>query len=208
MHVPGGAQSPSADPRSLKRPPDAGQPDPTRNCVCSTLRFSPLPCQAKRRGTNDTSSDVRPAKLRASPKQTTGTASPRPPGTVLSVPSIRRHCTAHHCQPGFIHAARPRRRRPAPPSHRRCRPLSASFPNRRVPKRTGTCPRQARPSRALPAGGMRHIPCLRVRCASRRMRNAARSRSHSPCAAAAVARRPPVSRLRPPSPGDTPRPAS
>ena len=81
---------------------------------------------------------------------------------------MRRHCAAHHCQPGFIRAARPRRRRPAPPSHRRRRPLSASFPNRRGPRRTGTCPRQARPSRALPADGMRHIPCLRVRCASRR----------------------------------------
>ena len=148
--------------------PDGGRPDPTRNCVCSTLRFSPLPCQAKRRGTNE--------RPRTSILRNFGQPRSKP----LELPLLghrARSCRSRRCaaiaprttaKPGFIHAARPRRRRPAPLSHQRRRPLSASFPNRRVPRRTGACPRQARPSRALPAGGMRHIPCLRVRCASRR----------------------------------------
>ena len=80
--------------------------------------------------------------------------------------------------------------------------MSASFPYRRGPRRTGTCPCQGPPvpraprgrhaSHSMPPGSLR-IPT---------MRNAARGRSQSPsCAAAAVARRPPVPRLRPPSPG-------
>ena len=108
-----------------------------------------------------TSFDIRPAKLRASPKQTTGTASPRRPGTVLSVPPVRRHCATHHCQPGFIRAARPRRRRPAPPSHRRRRPLSASLPKPPGSPANRHVSVSARPSRALPADGMRHIHASR-----------------------------------------------
>ena len=110
---------------------------------------------------HERTSCVRPAKLRASPKQTTGTASPRRPGTVLSVPPVRRHCATHHCQPGFIRAARPRRRRPAPPSHRRRRPLSASLPKPPGSPANRHVSVSARPSRALPADGMRHIHASR-----------------------------------------------
>ena len=120
---------------------------------------------------------------------------------------VRRHYARTPAPPGLIRAARPRRRRPAPPSHRRHRPLSASLPPRpvrqpaarvRAPGRSRAHSPHRHPPPAVPAG----VPA-RVRPT----RNAARSRSRAPCATATVAGRPPVARLRPPSPADAPCPA-
>ena len=102
---------------------------------------------------------------------------------------------AHHCSPGLIHAARPRRRRPAPPSHRRRRPLSASLPPRsaRWPA-ARVRDRWPLPS-ASPARGTRHMPCLPGSVA--RPIDAKRGAEPFPCSHAPQ-RRSPVAR---PSPG-------
>ena len=87
---------------------------------------------------------------------------------------------AHDCSPGLIHATRPRRRRPAPPSHRRRRPLSASLPTRPV-RRPAARVRDRRP---LPSASpyAAHVTCraFQVQSRVRSTRNAARSRSHAP----------------------------
>ncbi len=121
---------------------------------------------------------------------------------------VRRHYARTVTPPGLIHAARPRRRRPAPPPHRRRRPLSVSLPRRSVRRPAARVRARWPLPRASPGSPARvTITCPPGSSRVRSARNAARSRSHAPCATATVARRPPVSRLRPPSPADAPCPA-
>ena len=183
-------------PRGRPLPTDRVHPE--FSCVLNVTVFAAaMSGQATR---HERTSCVRPAKLRASPKQTIGTAYPRRPGTVLSVPPVRRHCAAHQCQPGFIRAARPRRRRPAPPSHRRRRPLSASLPTRRVPGRTGACPCQAAgPARSPQTAMASHpMPLGSLRIPT----DAERGAESFPISFPAPRRQLPVAR---PSPGFVPR---